>query len=336
VLMESVGVNIAFRVDAVKIKEQLDRKVFSQDWATSVVAKRLQLCVADLQDKTKPASSFLFTGSTGVGKSELTKQLAKLMFGDVNKHLIRFDMSEYARDDSLDLFRMELTSRVWHTSHAVLLLDEIEKASPLVTRMLLQVLDDGRLSDANGRQVSFLNTYIVLTTNAGSEIYETIAQYNADDTGSGKQLMEKMKEIRRSIVSTQGDNRFPPELLGRIDAIVPFQPLSRETQRTIVMSKLRGFVQEVLSKHGTRVLVAERVIEYLVEDKGDTDSNAGGARAAIARMTDEVATAVAAFINQFPGERALQVDIRGVLKSEDKDLLKSDAEVVVSLPVLVH
>ncbi|MCI4659593.1 AAA family ATPase [Cryobacterium zhongshanensis] len=335
VLYESVGVNVAFRVDAVKIKEQLDSKVFSQDWATSVVAKRLQLCVADLQDKTKPASSFLFTGSTGVGKSELTKQLALLMFGDAQQHLIRFDMSEYARDESLDLFRNELTSRVWHTSHAVLLLDEIEKASPLVTRMLLQVLDDGRLSDANGRQVSFLNTYIVLTTNAGSEIFETIAQYNGDDTGSGKELLGKMKEIRRSITSTQGDNKFPPELLGRIDAIVPFQPLTRGTQRKIVTSKLKKFVQEVLSKHGVRVLIAERVIEFLVEDRGDTESNAGGARAAIALLTDEVATNVAAFINKYPGERALQVDIRGVLKTEDKDRLKSDAEVVVSLPQMV-
>lgn len=334
VLMESVGVNVAFRVDAVQIKEQLDSKVFSQDWATSVVAKRLQLCVADLHDKTKPASSFLFAGSTGVGKSELTKQLAQLMFGDSGKHLIRFDMSEYARDESLDLFRTELTSRVWHTSHAVLLFDEIEKASPLATRLLLQVLDDGRLSDANGRQVSFLNTYIVLTTNAGSEIFETIAQYNVDDTGSGKELMEKMKEIRRSITSTQGDNRFPPELLGRIDAIVPFQPLSRDTQRQIVLSKLKSFVQEVLTKHGVRVLIDGRVIEYLVEDKADTDSNAGGARAAIGRLTDEVATGVAAFVNRHPGERSLQVEIKGVLKSEDKELLKSDAEVVVLLPSL--
>ncbi|MET0885693.1 MAG: AAA family ATPase [Mycetocola sp.] len=332
VLMESVGVNVAFRVDAVNIKEQLDRKVFSQDLATTILAKRLQLCVADLQDKNKPASSFLFAGSTGVGKSELTKQLAQLMFGDAKKHLIRFDMSEYARDESLDLFRHELTSRVWHTSHAVLLLDEIEKASSLVTRMLLQVLDEGRLSDANGRQVSFLNTYIVLTTNAGSEIFETIAQYNVDDTGSGRELMDKMKEIRRSISTTQGDNRFPPELLGRIDAIVPFQPLSHETQRQIVTAKLMSFVQEVQSKHGTRVGVHPRVIAFLVDDKGDTDSNAGGARAAIARLTDEVATEVAAFINKHPKQRAIQVDIDGELKSENKELLKSSAVVRVSLP----
>ena len=334
VLMESVGVNVAFRVDATKIKESLDKKVFSQHLATTVLAKRLQLCVADLQDKTKPASSFLFTGSTGVGKSELTKQLALLMFGDAHKHLIRFDMSEYARDESLDLFRTELTSRVWHTSHAVLLLDEIEKASPMITRVLLQVLDDGRLSDANGRQVSFLNTYIVLTTNAGSEIFETIAQYNVDDTGSGRELHDKMKEIKRSITMTQGDNRFPPELLGRIDAIVPFQPLSRSTQRQIVTAKLLSFVREVMTKHGVRVMVADRVVDFLVEDKGDTDSNAGGARAAISRLTDEVSTAVAAFINAHPGEPAVQVDVIGVLKTEDKELLKSDAEIVVSLPLL--
>lgn len=334
VLMESVGVNVAFRVDAVHIKEQLDKRVFSQDWATSVVAKRLQLCVADLHDKTKPASSFLFAGSTGVGKTELTKQLAALLFGDAKHHLIRFDMSEYAQDSSLEAFRTELTSRVWHTSHAVLLFDEIEKASSLVTRLMLQVLDDGRLSDAQGRQVSFLNTYIVLTTNAGSEIFETVAQYNVDDTGSGKELEGKMKELRRSLSSTQGDNKFPPELLGRVDAIVPFQPLSRSTQRQIVLSKLESFVQEVLSKHGTRVLVAPRVIEYLVEDKADTDSNAGGARAAIGLMTDTVATAVAAFINAHPRERMIQVDIVGELKSENKQRVKSEAEVVVSLPEL--
>lgn len=330
VLMESTNVNIAFRVDAVKIKQQLDSKVFSQDLATSIVAQRLQLCVADLNDKSKPMSSFLLTGSTGVGKTELTKQLARLLFGDDQGHLIRFDMSEFARDDSLDLFRSELTKRVWNMGHSVLLFDEIEKASSMVTRVLLQVLDDGRLTDDNGRQVSFLNSYIVMTTNAGSEIYETISQYNVDDTGSGKELMERMKEIRRSISTTQGEGKFPPELLGRIDAIVPFQPLSRETQRKVVFNKLRQMVQEVMSKHGVRVKVSDRVVSYLVDDKVETDSNAGGARAAIAKMTSEVTTEVAAFINAHPGERVIRIDIIGTMRNEDKVLLKSDAYVEVS------
>ncbi|WP_311245255.1 MULTISPECIES: AAA family ATPase [unclassified Microbacterium] len=334
VLQESVGVNVALAVDAAKIKSDLDSKVFSQHWATHIVAQRLQLCVADLHDKTKPASSFLFAGSTGVGKSELTKQLAQLMFGDARKHLIRFDMTEYARDESLDLFRTELTSRVWHTSHAVVLLDEVEKASAMVNRLLLQVLDDGRLSDANGRQVSFLNTYIVMTTNAGAEIFKTIAQYSPDATGSGQFMKDKMKEITRSITQTQAQNRFPPELLGRIDAIVPFQPLARETQRQIIHNKLAGVVQEVLTKHGVMTTMDERVLEYLVEDKADTDAEAGGARAAVRLLTSDVTTQIATFINAHPKVRAIHVEVEGELRSENKSLRESSAEVVVKLPIL--
>lgn len=330
VLQESLGVNVAFKVDGAKIKAQLDAKVYSQDLATRAVARRLQLSVADLNDKGRPEASMLLTGSTGVGKTELTKQLARLLFGDDQRHLIRFDMSEFARNSSMDLFRSELTKRVWDLSHAVLLFDEIEKASAMVTRLLLQVLDDGRLSDDNNREVSFLNTYIVLTTNAGSEIYETIARYAADDTGSGEQLLKYDKLIRRSISETSADNRFPPELLGRIDAIVPFQPLSEKTLRKIVRNKLRGMVQEVLVKHNVRVDIDERVLQYLIEDKADTDSNAGGARTAVAKMTDEVTTGVAAFINERPSERRIRIDVVGELVSDNKDMLTSDAHIEVS------
>ena len=330
VLQESLGVNVAFKVDGAKIKEQLDSKVFSQDLATRAVARRLQLSVADLNDKGRPEASLLFTGSTGVGKTELAKQLARLLFGDDQRHLIRFDMSEYAQDSSMDLFRSELTKRVWDLSHAVLLFDEVEKASAMVTRLLLQVLDDGRLSDDNNREVSFLNTYIVMTTNAGSEIYKTIAQYAADDTGSGEQLLKYDKLIRRSITETSADNRFPPELLGRIDAIVPFQPLSEDTQRKIVRNKLRHLVQEVLIKHNVRVDIDQRVLQYLIDDKGDTDSNAGGARGAVAKMTDEVTTGVATFINEHPSERRIRIDVVGEMASDHKDMLTSDAFIEVS------
>ena len=330
VLQESLGVNVAFKVDGAKIKTQLDARVYSQDLATRAVARRLQLSVSDLNDKGRPEASMLLTGSTGVGKTELTKQLARLLFGDDQRHLIRFDMSEFAQDSSMDLFRSELTKRVWDLSHAVLLFDEIEKASAMVTRLLLQVLDDGRLSDDNNREVSFLNTYIVLTTNAGSEIYETIARYAADDTGSGEQLLKYDKLIRRSISETSADNRFPPELLGRIDAIVPFQPLSEDTLRKIVRNKLRSMVQEVLVKHNVRVDIDERVLQYLIEDKADTDSNAGGARTAVAKMTDEVTTGVAAFINEHPSERRIRIDVVGELVSDNKDMLTSDAHIEVS------
>ena len=328
VLKIEFGVEVEIDVNAAKIKAELDRRVFSQDFATTSIARRLQLCVAGLNDPSKPMASLLFTGSTGVGKSEITKQLSTILFGDDQRHLVRFDMTEWGRDDSVDLFREELSRQVWATSHCVLLFDEIEKASPLVVRLLLQVLDDGRLSDKDGRQVSFLNTYIVLTTNAGSEIYRTIGEYNADDHGSEASMREYEKVIEESIKSTDG-GKFPPELLGRIDAIVPFQPLSRPTLRKIMMKKLSALKVDVKRKHGIDLTIDKRVVDFLVEDESRSDSDAGGARDMVRRMQRYLSTEVAAFINEHPEERVIAAKIDGTLRSEDVTILKSDARVVV-------
>ena len=328
VLKVEFGVEVEINVDATAIKAELDKRVFSQDFATTSIARRLQLCVAGLNDPDKPQASLLFTGATGVGKTEITKQLAKILFGDDQRHLVRFDMSEWGRDDSVDLFREELARHVWATSHCVLLFDEIEKASPLVVRLLLQVLDDGRLSDKDGRQVSFLNTYIVLTTNAGSEIYRTIGEYNADDHGSEETMRDYEKIIETSIKSEDG-GKFPPELLGRIDAIVPFQPLSRATLRKIMTKKLAEMITDVKRKHGIHVTVDGRVLEFLVEDEARSDSDSGGARDMVRRMQRFVTTEIAAFINEHPHERNIAVSIEGTLRSEDVSILKSDARVVV-------
>lgn len=328
VLKVEFGVEVEINVDATAIKAELDKRVFSQDFATTSIARRLQLCVAGLNDPDKPQASLLFTGATGVGKTEITKQLAKILFGDDQRHLVRFDMSEWGRDDSVDLFREELARHVWATSHCVLLFDEIEKASSLVVRLLLQVLDDGRLSDKDGRQVSFLNTYIVLTTNAGSEIYRTIGEYNADDHGSEETMRDYEKIIETSIKSEDG-GKFPPELLGRIDAIVPFQPLSRATLDKIMTKKLAEMTIDVKRKHGIHVTVDGRVLNFLVEDEARSDSDSGGARDMVRRMQRFVTTEIAAFINEHPHERNIAVSIEGTLRSEDVSILKSDARVVV-------
>lgn len=328
VLKIEFGVEVEIDVNAAEIKAELDKRVFSQDFATTSIARRLQLCVAGLNDQSKPMSSLLFTGATGTGKTEVTKQLSKILFGDDQRHLVRFDMTEWGRDDSVDLFREELSRQVWATSHCVLLFDEIEKASPLVVRLLLQVLDDGRLSDKDGRQVSFLNTYIVLTTNAGSEIYRTIGEYNADDHGSEASMREYEKVIEESIKSTDG-GKFPPELLGRIDAIVPFQPLSRPTLRKIMMKKLSALKTDVKRKHGIDLTIDKRVVDFLVEDESRSDSDAGGARDMVRRMQRYLSTEVAAFINEHPEERVIAAKIDGTLRSEDVTILKSDARVVV-------
>ena len=287
-------------------------------------AQESMTCIyVDNDEHLYQAGDFIVTHNT-----EITKQLAKILFGDDQRHLVRFDMSEWGRDDSVDLFREELARHVWATSHCVLLFDEIEKASPLVVRLLLQVLDDGRLSDKDGRQVSFLNTYIVLTTNAGSEIYRTIGEYNADDHGSEETMRDYEKIIETSIKSEDG-GKFPPELLGRIDAIVPFQPLSRATLSKIMTKKLAEMIKAVQRKHGIHVTVDGRVLNFLVEDEARSDSDSGGARDMVRRMQRFVTTEIAAFINEHPHERNIAVSIEGTLRSEDVSILKSDARVVV-------
>lgn len=328
VIYESEGVNVAFRVDATTIKKRLDEKVLSQQLATSIIEERLQICVADLNDKTKPMSSLLFSGSSGSGKTEMAKQLTNILFND-DRSLIRFDMTEFANNNSLERFRSELTARVWAKPYCIILFDEIEKACAPVTRILLQVLDDGRLLDEYNREVSFVNSYIIMTTNAGSEIYRNIAQYNVDDTGSGSQLKRYNKLIRSSISSTTGDNKFPPELLGRIDAIIPFQPLSEETMKKIVIMKLKQLTESVKRRHGVDLSIATKVVSYLVEDNLDTDSDMGGARQVMSKLESEVTTAVARYINRYPNATNLVVTIHGNLAADNKHQLWSDAYIEI-------
>lgn len=330
VIQESEDVNVAFRVDASTIKKRLDEKVLAQQYATSQIERRLQLCVADLNDKSKPMSTFLFTGSTGVGKTEMTKQLAEILFQD-QRRLLRFDMTEYANDDSLERFRDLLTTRIWEHPYSIVLLDEIEKACSAVTRLLLQVLDDGRLTNRNNREVSFTNCYIVLTTNAGSEIYKTIAQYGESNSEKDMEIIAKKydKLIRRSLSETSGDNRFPPELIGRIDVMVPFQPLSRDTMSNIVKMKLRKLKEQVRARHGVHLVIDKDVIRYLVEDNLSTDSDSGGARIVMSKLETEVTTNVARYINEHPFASRIAVKVDGDMAIDNKRQLESRASIKV-------
>lgn len=330
VIQESEDVNVAFRVDASMIKKRLDEKVLAQQYATSQIERRLQLCVADLNDKSKPMSTFLFTGSTGVGKTEMTKQLAEILFQD-QRRLLRFDMTEYANDDSLERFRDLLTTRIWEHPYSIVLLDEIEKACSAVTRLLLQVLDDGRLTNRNNREISFTNCYIVLTTNAGSEIYKTIAQYGESNSEKDMEIIAKKydKLIRRSLSETSGDNRFPPELIGRIDVMVPFQPLSRDTMSNIVKMKLRKLKEQVRARHGVHLVIDKDVIRYLVEDNLSTDSDSGGARIVMSKLETEVTTNVARYINEHPFASRIAVKVDGDMAIDNKRQLESRASIKV-------
>ena len=273
------------------------------------------------------AGQYIVTHNT-----EMTKQLAKILF-DSERNLIRIDMTEYALDESLERFRDELTQKVWARPYSIVLLDEIEKACPPVTRLLLQVLDDGRLIDRNNREVTFKNCYIIVTTNAGSEIYKTIAQFNVDNKGSGSFVADYEALIRESISSTTGGGRFPAELLGRIDCIVPFQPLSEETMGKIVVMKLHKIRDLVYKKHGLNVVFDRAIIRYIVQEKMSTDSDAGGARAVISRLEREVITPIAKFVNDIDRARVkdnmIYAYVMGDMAVDDKLKLKSTAYIKV-------
>lgn len=277
----------------------------------------------DHPDHLYQCDDFIVTHNT-----EMTKQLADILFGD-QRRLLRFDMTEYANDDSLERFRDLLTTRIWEHPYSIVLLDEIEKACAPVTRLLLQVLDDGRLTNRNNREVSFTNCYIIITTNAGSEIYKTISQYGSSDEGSAKMAKQYDKLIRRSLTQTSEDNKFPPELIGRIDVLVPFQPLSRNTMKAIVEMKLKKLKKMVMDRHGVDVRIDKRVIDYLVEDNLSTDSDSGGARVVVSKLESEVTTEVARFLNENEFVRRIAVKVEGQMAIENKNKLESEAYIKV-------
>lgn len=345
VIYESEGVNVSFRVDAGAIQQELDSHVFSQELATEMVARRLNVAVADLHDKTRPMSSFLFSGPTGVGKTELAKAMAELLFKD-QRSLIRFDMTEYSDPTSLERFRRELTARVWERPFCIVLLDEIEKACSEVTRLLLQVLDDARLMDANNREVSFKNSYIIMTTNAGNEVYKSISAYLDEDRKvqrrrdtEGKVLRQDSttnifsryrKLIRTALIGNEdgGGAKFPPELYNRIDEVIPFAPLNDDTLRKIIEKKLKELQTVARKKHGIRVIFDKNIVNYLLYEDADVSTDAGGARGVVRKINTDITSEVARCINMNPDYRRYRkvcVMVEGEMMYNNKQKRISEA-----------
>lgn len=259
--------------------------------------------------------------------TEATKQLAKILYDD-DRNLIRFDMTEFALPDSLNRFRRELTNRVSAIPYCLILLDEIEKACAPVTRVLLQVLDDGRLMDENEREVTFKNAYIIVTTNSGAEVFQTISNYSQSDKADAKMLEKYDKLLRESILSQSG-SKFPPELLGRIDCIVPFQPLSRKTMTRIINMKLESLAKTVKQKHGVTIRVHKDLYPYMIFDRLDTDSNSGGARIVVSKLEREVTVPLSRYINEHPEEKEVFISIGGEMAVRNKRMVESEAYVYV-------
>ncbi|MEB5855136.1 AAA family ATPase [Enterococcus gallinarum] len=291
------------------LAQDLKSHVIGQDEAIDKVAKAIRRNRVGLGKQSRPIGSFLFVGPTGVGKTELAKQLAYEMFGS-EESMIRFDMSEYMEKHSVSKLigsppgyvgyeeAGQLTEKVRRNPYSLILLDEIEKAHPDVLHMFLQILDDGRLTDAQGRTVSFKDTLIIMTSNAGTGKVEANVGFGAAREG-----------VTRSVLN-QLNNYFTPEFLNRFDGIIEFKSLSKENLLSIV-SLMLADVNQTLANQKLHIEVPENVQEKLVELGYSATM---GARPLRRTIQDHIEDGIAEFYLDHPQVH----DLQATLDSEDK------------------
>jgi ATP-dependent Clp protease ATP-binding subunit ClpB len=266
-----------------RMEERLHRRVVGQDEAIGAVANAIRRARAGLQDPNRPLGSFIFLGPTGVGKTELARALAEFLFDDEHA-MIRIDMSEYQEKHTVSRLigappgyvgyeeAGQLTEAVRRRPYAVILFDEIEKAHPEVLNVMLQLLDDGRLTDGKGRTVDFKNAVVIMTSNVGSHLI-------AEQVGAGETTLSE--GTRRQVLDVLRA-QFRPEFINRVDEIIVFHALSREEMRQIIDIQLRGLMKR-LEERKIRVELTERAKDVLIAEGYDPTYGARPLKRAIQR-----------------------------------------------------
>ncbi len=264
------------RQKLLRMETEIHKRMIDQDEAIEAVANAVRRSRSGLQDRNRPIGSFIFLGPTGVGKTELCKALAEFLFDD-ERHMIRIDMSEFMERHSVARLigappgyvgyeeGGRLTEAVRRQPYSVVLLDEIEKAHRDVFNVLLQVLDDGRLTDGQGRTVDFSNTIIVMTSNIGSQIIMEFAR--REDESDGREREKDERELRERVMDVM-QREFLPEFLNRIDEVIFFHPLGREEIRQIVDLQIVR-LQHQLEEEGYAIDVTPAAKELLAEEGYD-------------------------------------------------------------------
>ena len=275
------------------LEEELHKRVVGQDEAIQAVSDAIRRSRAGLQDPKRPIGSFIFLGTTGVGKTELAKALAEYLFDDENM-MTRIDMSEY--QEKFAATRLigappgyvgydeggQLTEAIRRKPYSVVLFDEIEKAHPDVFNVLLQVLDDGRLTDNKGRTVNFKNTLIIFTSNLGSQLIRENEEQGIDHEKTSRQVMELLKQTIR------------PEFLNRIDETIMFTPLNESQIRDIVGLQIEG-VHKMLMQSGVDLRITDDAIDYIAREGYDPQFGARPVKRALQRLVlNELSKAIIA------------------------------------------
>ena len=269
------------------LEDELHKRVIGQDEAIEAVADAVRRSRAGLQDPKRPIGSFIFLGTTGVGKTELAKALAEYLFDDESL-MTRIDMSEYQEKHTVSRLigappgyvgydeGGQLTEAVRRKPYSVVLFDEIEKAHPDVFNILLQVLDDGRLTDNKGRTVNFKNTIIIMTSNLGSSYIQSQFE-KINDQNHDRIVEETKKEVMEMLKKT-----IRPEFLNRIDEIIMFQPLDKNQIKQIVRLQING-IQKMLADNGVTLQMTDEAVEFLATAGFDPEFGARPVKRAIQR-----------------------------------------------------
>ena len=278
-----------------KLEETLHNRVIGQDEAVKSIAKAIRRGRVGLKDPKRPVGSFIFLGPTGVGKTELCKALAEAMFGD-EKAMIRVDMSEFMEKHSVSKLvgsppgyvgydeGGQLTEKVRRKQYSVLLFDEIEKAHPDIFNILLQILEDGRLTDSQGRVVDFRNTIIIMTSNVGAR---TITEPKRLGFSVGNDESAKNYEDMKKNVMGELKKTFRPEFLNRIDDIIVFHPLTEDNIKEIVKLML-GVLIKRLEQNEVTLEVSEEAMTYIAKKGFDPIFGARPLRRAIQSMIEDM------------------------------------------------
>jgi len=276
-----------------KMEEVLKKRVVGQDEAISVISKSIRRARAGLKDPRRPIGSFIFLGPSGVGKTELGKRLAEFLFGDMDA-VVRIDMSEYLEQHTVSRLigsppgyvgygeGGQLTEPIRRRPHSVVLFDEIEKAHQNVMNVLLQILDEGHITDAQGRLIDFKNTVIIMTSNVGAELIRKETSIGFMTRDDAKASYEKMKET----VLDQLNKQFRPEFLNRVDEKVVFRPLSKEDLAAIVDIMIED-INSRLEEKGILLKTARKVKDFLVERGYDPKLGARPLRRAIEEHVED-------------------------------------------------
>ena len=278
-----------------RLDKTLHRRVIGQEEAVAAVARAVKRGRVGLKDPGRPIGSFLFLGPTGVGKTELSKALAEALFGN-EQALIRIDMSEYMEKHSVSKMigsppgyvghedGGQLSEKVRRNPYSVVLFDEIEKAHPDVFNILLQVLDDGHITDSQGRKVDFKNTVIIMTSNAGAASIISPKKLGFATSTDEKQNYEYMKNG----VMEEVKRMFKPEFLNRIDETIVFHALSKEHVQQIVSLMVKELSERSMNQMGIKLTVTPSVRKYIAETAFDAKYGARPLRRAIQNKIEDL------------------------------------------------